>query len=104
MIPSYDSNHIDEALADPAFVQAMKAAKEKQQLQQLDGIVETKESVAKERKGLPKYALDPKLPKVRTVCIPVGHPHWSSLVVPVSRHHFIPSLAACSFCSCQRWS
>ncbi len=71
MIPSFDSSHIDEALADPAFVQAMKAAKEKQQLQQLDGIVETKESVAKAKKVQPKYALDPKLPKVRTLCIPV---------------------------------
>ncbi len=54
-----------------AFVQAVKAAKEKQQLQQLDGIVETKESVAKAKKAQPKYALDPKLPKVRTLCIPV---------------------------------
>jgi hypothetical protein len=49
----------------------VKAAEEKQQLQQLDGIVEMKESVAKAKKVQPKYALDPKLPKVRTLCIPV---------------------------------
>jgi hypothetical protein len=49
----------------------VKAAEEKQQLQQLDGIVEMKESVAKAKKAQPKYALDPKLPKVCTLCIPV---------------------------------
>ncbi len=81
-IPSFDSTHINEALADPAFVQAVKAAEEKQQLQQLDGIVEMKESVAKAMKAQPKYALDPKLPKVRTVCIPV---------CPRCRHLFILS-------------
>ncbi len=62
----------------------MKAAKEKQQLQQLNGIVETKESVAKEKKALPKYALDPKLPKVRTMCIPIGHPRrLVSFILPL---------------------
>jgi hypothetical protein len=82
--PSYDSNHINEALNDLAFVQAVKAAKEKQQLQQLNGIVETKESVAKEKKALPKYALDPKLPKVRTMCIPIGHPRrLVSFILPL---------------------
>jgi hypothetical protein len=62
----------------------VKAAEEKQQLQQLNGIVETKESVAKEKKALPKYALDPKLTKVRTVCIPIGHPRRSlSFIFPL---------------------
>ncbi len=72
-IPSFDSSHINEALADPAFVQAVKAAKEKQQLQQLDGIVETKKSDTKASKAQPKYGLDPKLPKVHTLCIPIRH-------------------------------
>jgi hypothetical protein len=70
----------------------VKAAEEKQQLQQLDGIVETKESVAKEKKALPKYALDPKLPKVRTMCIPVGHPRRSLLFI-------LPSLVAVDWSS-----
>jgi hypothetical protein len=50
----------------------VKAAEQKQQLQQLAGIIETKEeSVAKAKKAQPKYALDPKLPKVRVCAVVV---------------------------------
>jgi hypothetical protein len=59
----------------------VKAAEEKQQLQQLDGIMETKVSVAKAKKAQPKYALDPKLPKVRTLCIPVRRRRSSSSLI-----------------------
>jgi hypothetical protein len=45
--PSLDNNHIKEALADPVFVEAVKAAEETQ----------------RKKKVLPKYVLDPNLPK-----------------------------------------
>jgi hypothetical protein len=48
--PSFDNNHIKEALSDPAFVEAVKSAEDTQQ---------------RKKKALPKYALNPNLPKVR---------------------------------------
>ena len=48
--PSFDNNHIEEALSDPAFVEAVKSAEDTHQ---------------RKKKALPKYALDPNLPKVR---------------------------------------
>jgi hypothetical protein len=48
--PSFDNNHIEEALSDPVFVEAVKSAEETYQ---------------RKKKALPKYALDPNLPKVR---------------------------------------
>ena len=48
--PSFNNNHIKEALSDPAFVEAVKSAEDTHQ---------------RKKKALPKYALDPNLPKVR---------------------------------------
>ncbi len=66
--PSFDNNHIEEALSDPAFVEAVKAAEETHQ---------------RKKKVLPKYALDPNLPKVR-----------QELIVDCFCHNFSLSLSS----------